>query len=118
MGDAGFHADDRVGEHHEVRTTAGVLDGIRRVGIAIVEMRASRGSEMASGRKSHNADAVGIDGVFGGMRAHIANGALGIEQRNRMVIARAVAIGEDKGCHSAIVEPLGDFSPFIIDCKS
>ena len=72
---------------------------------------------MAAGRKSHDADAVRIDRVFAGMRAHVADGSLGIEQRDGIVVARAVAVGQHKGRHSTVIEPLGDQSAFFIDGK-
>jgi len=115
VGDSGLHADHRVGEHHKIGTTAGVFNRIARVWIAIVEMRACRRGEVSAGGKSHDADAAWIDRVFVGVGADVANGALGIEQRDRVVILRAIAIGEDEGRHSTVVEPVGNLSSFFID---
>ena len=79
VGDARLHADDGVSEHHKVGATAGMLNRIGRIRIAVIEMRARGGSEMAAGRKSHDADAVWIDGVFVGVGTHVADSSLGIE---------------------------------------
>ena len=69
---------------------------------------------MTAGRKPKDADLVRVDLELGSPRAHGANGALGVIERRRMLIAGAlVTILEHEGRHAMLVEPLADFDAFV-----
>ena len=55
------HGDDGIDQDHEIGPATDPLDGIRRLRIARVEMRAGGRGQMPAGREADDADAFGID---------------------------------------------------------
>lgn len=70
--------------HREIGAAAESFDGIEGGRIAHVEIRSEIHREIRPGRISGDADAGGIDPPFGGAMTHEANGALCIEQGQRL----------------------------------
>ena len=84
---------------------------------ALIVVRAECGGEMGSGGETEDADAIGIDVPFGGVRADEADGALRVlESGGGFWIGAGVgdAIFEDDACDAAVGEPIANFRAFKV----
>ena len=96
--------------------TAQPIDGIGRVGLSAVEMRAGRGSQVTSCRKAQDADLGGIDLPVTGVRTNQANRALCVGERRGMAVTGAAAtmpIFERECGNTERIEPLGHVVPLV-----
>ena len=69
---------------------------------------------MSSSRETQNADSLWIDTPFACSRAHETNRAGSVLHWRRVMITRAQPVFQDKGRNPERVEPLGDWSAFVI----
>lgn len=106
--------DDGVEQGGEVGAGAEAVDGIGGVDVWSIGLGGEDGGEVSSGRKSEHAEAMGVDVILGSLGADEAHRALGIFERNRCVVARGVAIAEDKGGDVVGVEHQGDVFAFLL----
>ena len=77
-------------------------------------MSADSRREMSSSRESQDAEAFRIDFPFGCPRTHGANGARGVLQGSRMVIARTQPVSQHESSNANGVEPFGDGTSLVI----
>lgn len=73
----------RIGEDQEVRAAADALDGITGIGLAGRCIHCGGGSQVATCREPHHADAFRIDVESLGIRSHGPNSARAVEQWER-----------------------------------
>ena len=114
MRDRGIERDDRIAEHQEVRPAADAIDGIGRVGLAGVEVRAGRRREVAAGRKAHHADAIGRDAELLRAGAHEPDRALRVAELDRVVIPRPEPVLEDERRDAGRVQQVRDLPSLVI----
>src|SRR5580765_4661521 len=110
----GGERNDRVGEDSEVGAAADAVDGIGGLRIAGIEMSLGGGSQVASGRKTENADTMGRHGEFFCAGADEAYGSLGVAEFDGMVVAWTKAIFQHECVDAHGVEPIGDLAAFVI----
>lgn len=70
-----------IDDHSEVGTAAQLVSGIHRIVQALIEVRAKGGGKMGSGGEAEDANAMRVNVPIIGMRAHDAEGALGVLER-------------------------------------
>ena len=109
---------DRIAKDGEVRPAALAGDGIRRIFPAAVPMRGERGGEVATGRKAHDADALGIDAICVGVGADVLDGALCVVELRGVSIIRREPVSEDERRNPELVEELRYLLTFVIDRQS
>lgn len=69
---------------------------------------------MASGGRSPDAETIGIDAVFGGVRAYEAHRAAAILDFNRIMVGFDAVI-KNEGGHTLLIEPGRDLKSFVTD---
>ncbi len=70
--------------------------------------------DMSTSRETQDADSLWIETPFHGSRAHDTNRAGSVLHWRRVMITRAQPVFQDEGGNPERVEPLGDWSTFVI----
>ena len=105
----------RVDEHTEIRSATDLIGGIHGGVSALAIIGHDRGRQMATGGKSKNADALGMDAPRLGMMARQSERALGVLQRRGVFLAihtAGHAVLHHNRCHTKAVQPFGYLRAF------
>src|SRR6185437_6522106 len=109
-----LHADHRIGKDEKIRTTADSLHWIGSFGISGIEVRTGGRCQMSASGKSHHADVVGVELILCSVQTRVTDRTLGIEQFDGMVISRSKAIGQNKCCYAALIQPVRYLCSFFV----
>ena len=103
----GAHGDHGIYKPGEIGPATQALDGIWRCGVAGIEMGGSGGSNVATGRKAEDTDAVWINLPRRSPGTGETDSAPGIEQGHLMTQLRQ-SILQDDGGDAVFIQPLRD----------
>src|SRR5262249_9582468 len=104
----------------EVWPATDLVHGIDRLIRPLLEVGTGRSDKMAACREADHTDAIRIDSPFRGLAANQTHGSLGVFQRPGRRLALPVAgpsgasVFENDPGHAERIQPLGDFSPFLV----